>query len=171
MRFSLVTLIFATGVALAADNTKPITYLEGNLEGFHTNDSGSLEFRDSKVMVLHAKETEAVIPYGSVTTTSRKVIPVVTEKDPLYQVWNLHKRLLIPTPLHSVSVVYKDKAGAEKSVTLEMEKAAADRVEAQVKQAMDKNAANAGSWWGDSIWKTERNKSEWGGAGVMAQRK
>lgn len=170
MRFSLITLLLAAGTGLAADNVKPVTYLEGNLEGFATNASASLEFRDSKTMALHVKGSDAVIPYAAVSKTSERLVPVVTEKDPLYKVWSLHKRLLIPTPLHAVTVVYKDKAGAEKSVTLEMEKAAAARVQAQVKQATDKTAANNGSWWGDSVWKTQRNKTEWGGAGVIAQR-
>jgi hypothetical protein len=170
MRFSIITFILATGVALANDNVKPVTYLEGNLDGFATNASATLEFRDSKAMVLHVKGSDAVIPYGVVSKTSQRLVPVVTEKDPLYKVWSLHKRLLIPNPLHAVTVVYKDKAGAEKSVTLEMEKGAADRVQAQIKQATDRNSANAGSWWGDSVWKTARNKEEWGGAGVIAQR-
>ena len=170
MRFSLITFILASGVALAADNIKPVTYLEGNLEGFAANASGTLEFRDSKVMVLHSKGVDAVIPYNVVSKTSQKVVPVVTEKDPLYKVWSLHKRLLPPTPLHAVMVVYKDKAGTEKPITVEMQKVAADRVQAQVKQAADWKAANAGSWWGDSVWKTQRNKEDWGGAGVIAQR-
>lgn len=170
MRFSLITLLLAAGTALAADNVKPVTYLEGNLEGFATNASAKLEFRDSRAMALHAKGSDAVIPYAAVSKTSERIVPVVTEKDPLYKVWSLHKRLLIPTPLHAVTVVYKDKAGVEKSVTLEMEKAAAARLQAQVKQVTDKSAANNGSWWGDSVWKTQRNKTEWGGSGVIAQR-
>jgi hypothetical protein len=170
MRFSIITFILATGVALAADNIKPVTYLEGNLEGFAVNASSTLEFRDSKVMALHTKGADAVIPYAAVSKTTEKIIPVVTEKDPLYKVWSLHKRLLIPNPLHEVTVTYTDRNGAEKTVTMEMEKVPADRVAAQVKQATDRKAANAGSWWGDSMWKTNRNKEEWGGAGVMAQR-
>jgi hypothetical protein len=170
MRFSLFALIMTAGFALASDNVKPVTYLEGNLEGFAVNASGTLEFRDSKAMVVHTKGADAVIPYGVVSKTSDNLIPVVTEKDPLYKVWSLHKRLLVPNPLHAVTVVYKDKAGVEKTLTLEMEKAVADRLQAQVKQETDRNAANAGSWWGDSVWKTSRNKADWGGAGVIAQR-
>jgi hypothetical protein len=169
MRFSIL-LTLAAGLALASDNVKPVTYLEGNLEGFVANVGGKLEFRDSKAMVLHAKSWDAVIPYAAVSKTSEELIPVVSEKDPLYKVWSLHKRLLIPTPLHAVTVVYKDKSGVEKTVKLEMEKSAATRVQAQVKQAADQKAANDGAWWGDSVWKTARNKQDWGGAGVLAQR-
>jgi hypothetical protein len=53
---------------------------------------------------------------------------------------------------------------------MEMERSAADRVQAQIQQAMDRNAANSGAWWGDSVWKTARNKEQWDGAGVVAQR-
>lgn len=170
MRFSLITLVLATGVALASDNVKPATYLEGNLEGFTANAGVTLEFRDYNAMAVHAKGADQVIPYAAVSKTSERLVPVVSEKDPLYKVWSLHKRLLIPNPLHAVTVVYTDKAGVEKSVTLEMEKASAERLQAQVKQVADKAAANNGSWWGDSVWKTQRNKTEWGGAGVIAQR-
>ena len=128
MRFSIIFTL-AAGLALASDNSKPVTYLEGNLEGFTANASSTLEFRDSKAMVLHTKGADAVIPYSVVTKTSEREVPVVTEKDPLYKVWAIHKRLLIPTPLHAVTVHYKDKTGAEKSITLEMEKSAATRVE------------------------------------------
>ncbi len=170
MRFSLLTFVLTASAAFAADNVKPVTYLEGNIDGFAVNASSKLEFKDSKVMVLRTKGADAVIPYGMVTKTDDVLVPVVSEKDPLYKVWSIHKRLLIPNPLHAVTVTYTDKAGAEKKVTLEMEKAAAERLEAHVKQASDRNAANAGAWWGDSVWKTQRNKSDWGGAGVIAQR-
>jgi len=168
--FSIITFTLATGIALAADGVKPVTYLEGNLEGFAPNASATLEFRDSRVMALHAKDSDVVIPYGVVSKTNRKTVPLLTEKDPIYKVWNIHKRLLIPTPQEQVTVSYRNQAGAEKTATLEMDKASADRLQAHVKQATDRNAANAGAWWGDAVWKTDRNKDQWGGAGVMAQR-
>lgn len=170
MRFLLIAFTLAAGVALANDNVKPVTYMEGNLNGFAVNAGGTLEFRDSKAMVLHTNGSDAVIPYSVVSKTSERIVPVVSEKDPLYKVWSIHKRLLVPTPLHAVTVTYKDQAGVEKSATLEMQKAAADRLQAHVKQAQDHKAANAGSWWGDSVWKTQRNKDDWGGTGVIAQR-
>jgi hypothetical protein len=168
MRFSLVFLTLAAGLAVAAD--KPVTYLEGNVEGLAQNATGTLQFKNSKVMVLHSKGADVTVPYAAVSKTDRKTAPVLTEKDPLYKVWMIHKRLLIPTPLQLVTVAYNDKTGAEKTITIEMDKAAADRVQAQVQQAADKIAANRGDWWGDSVWKTKRNKDEWAGSGVIASR-
>jgi hypothetical protein len=167
MRFSLVFITLAAGLAVAAD--KPVTYLEGNVEGLTQNATGTLQFKSSKVMVLHAKGADVTVPYAAVSKTERKTAPVLTEKDPLYKVWMIHKRLLIPTPLQLVTVVYADKTG-EKSITIEMDKAAADRVQAQVQQTADKIAANQGAWWGDSVWKTQRNKDQWSGSGVVASR-
>jgi hypothetical protein len=167
MRFSIVFLTLAAGLAVAAD--KPVTYLEGNVEGLAQNASGTLQFKNSKVMVLHAKGAEVTVPYSAVSKTDRKTAPVLTEKDPLYKVWMIHKRLLIPTPLQLVTVAFNDKTGTAKTITIEMDKAAADRVQAQVQQAADKTAADQGTWWGDSVWKTQRNKDQWA-PGVVASR-
>ncbi len=168
MRFFSLAFILAAGIAVAAD--RPVTYLEGNVEGLSQNATGTLQFKDSKAMVLHAKGADVLVPYGAVSKIDRKTAPVLTEKDPLYKVWMIHKRLLIPTPLEQLTVAYADKAGAAKSITIEMDKAAADRVQAQVKQVADKLEANKGTWWGDSVWKTARNKDQWAGSGVMASR-
>jgi hypothetical protein len=51
-----------------------------------------------------------------------------------------------------------------------MEKKVADHLQANVELASERKAADAGAWWGDSIWKTKRNKDQWGGSGVVAQR-
>jgi hypothetical protein len=168
MRFSLVFITLAAGLAVAADH--PVTYLEGNVEGLPLNAIGTLQFKDAKAMVLHSKEGNVVVPYAAVSKTESHAAPVTTEKDPLYKVWDLHKRLLIPTPLQQVTVAFHDKTGAEKSIVIEMDKKSAKRVQAQVAQAIEKSAANGGAWWGDAVWKTARNKEQWSGSGVVASR-
>ncbi len=168
MRFSLVFFTLAAGLAVAAD--KPVTYVESNVDGLAVNATGTLHFQDSKSMVLHAKGAEVLVPYAAVTKTTRKTVPVVVDKEPIYKVWAVHKRLLIPNPLEQVTVAYNDKSGAAKSVTIETDKGTADRVEAQVQQVADKISANQGNWWGDSVWKTNRNKDQWAGSGVIASR-
>ena len=170
MRLSIITLLMAAGFAVAADGPKPVTYLNGNLEGFAQNASGTLDIRSAKTMKLHTKAANIEIPYEAVSKTERTTPKVVTEKEPLYKVWTLPKRLTPPTPLDQVVVNYTDKSGAEKSVTIEMQKSTADWVVANVERAAARNAANGGSWWGDSYWKTKRNKDQWGGAGPVAQR-
>jgi hypothetical protein len=164
------TLALATGIAVAADRPQPVTYLNGNIEGFSQNAGGTLELRDTKAMVLRSKDANVEIPYSAVSMTGRKTVAVLTQKDPLYKVWSLHKRLLIPVPLEEMAVAYKDKNGTEKTVTIEMEKKTADRVQVNIERAAQRKASDAGAWWGDSLWKTSRNKDQWGGAGVVAQR-
>jgi len=170
MRFySFMTLTLAAGIAVAADGPKSVTYLNGNIEGFSQNADATLELRDTKVMVLRAKGADAEIPFGAVSKTERTEVPVVTQKDPLYKVWSLHKRLLIPTPLQKVMLTYTEN-GAPKTVTMEMEKSLSDRMLGSIERAAERNAANAGAWWGDGVWKTKRNKDQWGGLGTVAQR-
>ena len=168
MRFSLVFLTLAAGLAVAAD--KPVTYLESNVEGIAVNATGTVHFKDSKAMVLHTKGADVLVPYAAVTKTERKTVPVVVDKEPVYKVWAVHKRLLIPNPLEQVTVAFMDRSGAAKSVTIETDKHTADRVEAQIQQVSEQIAANQGNWWGDSVWKTERNKGQWSGSGVYASR-
>ncbi len=170
MRLSIISLLLAAGIAVAADGPKPVTYLNGNIEGFAQNASGTLDVRSAKTMTLRTKGADVEIPYAAVSKTDRTTPLVSVAKDPLYKVWSLPQRLMPPTPLQQLVVTYKDKAGAEKSVTLEIQKATADRVLANVEQAAARNAANSGAWWGDSVWKTQRNKDQWGGSGAVAQR-
>jgi hypothetical protein len=53
-------------------------------------------------------------------------------------------------------------------MTLDMSKASADSVLATIQRHSGK-VANS-TWWGDSTWKTTRNRDSWGGAGTVAQK-
>ena len=53
-------------------------------------------------------------------------------------------------------------------MTIELSKTAAAGLLATIERHSGKVADN--NWWGDSYWKTTRNKDQWGGAGTVAQK-
>ncbi len=170
MRLTL-TFICAAGLALAANAPKDITYVEGTLDGFSLATKTTLELASVKHLVLHAKGSPDVeVPYANVTATTHATVPVSVEKEPLFKVWDLPKRLAPPAPVEKVALQFVDKTGAKQSVTFETDKKTATKVLANVKQASSKRASDGGAWWGDGVWKTKRNQGEWGGAGPIASR-
>jgi hypothetical protein len=170
MRLTL-TFICVAGLALAANTTKEITYVEGTLTGYSVSTDAKLELASSKHLVLHGKDAaDVAIPYANVISSEQKTVVLTPEKEPLYKVWDLAKRLAPPDPVEKVTLQFVDKAGSKQSVTFETDKKTAGKVMASVKQASDKRASDQGAWWGDRAWKTKRNQSEWGGAGPIASR-
>lgn len=170
MRLTL-TFFLVAGLAMAANTPQEVTYVDGTLDGFSLATETTLQLASAKHMVLHAKGAKNVeIPFSSVTSVDRQTVPVSVEKEPLYKVWNLPKRLAPAAPVEKLAFEFRDKSGSIQRVTLETDKKTADRVQANLKLAAQKRANDHGAWWGDEVWKTNRNKSEWGGAGAIASR-
>jgi hypothetical protein len=170
MRLTL-TFICAAGLALAANAPKDITYVEGTLDGYSLATKTTLELASVKHLVLHAKGGQDVeIPYANVIASTRTTVPVSVEKEPLFKVWELPKRLAPPAPVEKVALQFVDAKGAKQSVTFETDKKTATKVLARVKQASNKRASDGGAWWGDGVWKTKRNQTDWGTSGPIASR-
>lgn len=169
MRLTL-TFICAAGLALAANAPQEITYVEGTLDGFSLATQTTLQ-ASAKNMVLHPKGgNDVAISYMNVTGLTRTTVPVSVEKEPLYKVWELPKRLAPPAPVEKVALQFVDEKGARQSVTFETDKKTANKVLTNVKKAENKRASDGGAWWGDGIWKTKRNQGDWGSAGPIASR-
>ncbi|MEO8100143.1 MAG: hypothetical protein ABI811_20755 [Acidobacteriota bacterium] len=172
MRLSFLTFTFilASGFALAADGPESVTYLEGNLDGLAVHSVATLELSHGKAMILRAKEAKVEIPYAGITKVERSTSKVETASEPLYKVWNLRKKLIPPTPVEHVTLHYKGQGSADHSVTLAMQKSSADNVMAAWDTENELRSKARGDWWGDGIWKTTRNKDQWGGSGQVAAR-
>ena len=166
-----ITFICAAGLALAGNTTKDITYVEGTLDGYSLETKATVELASSKHLVLHGKDAaDVAIHYADVTASEHKTVIVAPEKDPLYKVWDLPKRLATPDSEQRITLHFVDKNGAKQSVSFETDKKTAAKVMGAVKLASDKRAADGGAWWGDKMWKTKRNQGEWGGSGPIASR-
>ena len=165
------SLIFAASLAFAANTTKEVTYVDGTLDGYSLTTKTTVELASSKHLVLHAKGApDVAINYADVTSSEQKSVVLSPEKEPLYKVWDLPKRLAPPEEAQKVTLNFRDKSGAKQTVSFETDKKTAAKVMGAVKLASDARASNGGAWWGDKMWKTKRNQSDWGGSGPIASR-
>jgi hypothetical protein len=90
-----------------------------------------------------------------------------SQSEPAYKVWALPKRLM-KSETRQMTLAFKAGNGLDQTMTIEMSRASADGVLATIERHSAK-VAN-GDWWGDSYWKTSRNRDTWGGAATVAQK-
>jgi len=169
MRFlTLPTLtILACGLLAAADSAT-VTYIDGNVAELSPNSGATLYLTNSQSMELKTPLHHVQIPYTQISKAELGSVMVHTaDPEPLYKVWALPKRLM-KSETQQMKLAFGDGKGQDQTMTLEMSKASADSVLATIERHSPK-VANS-TWWGDSIWKTNRNRESWGGAGTVAQK-
>jgi hypothetical protein len=171
MRFpTLTTLItLACGLAVAAEGPQPVTYISGNLDGLAPNTGATVDVSGSKAIALNNGAVKVEVPYAAISRAELgQPTEVTTESEPLYKVWTLHKRFLPKRTVQQVTVDYRTAAGENKTLTIEAEQHVAEGVIAAIEERTTPPSEKV--WWGDTIWKTTRNKDQWGGAGTVASR-
>jgi hypothetical protein len=169
MRFlTLPTLTILAGGLLAAADSATVTYIDGNVAELSPNSGATLYLNNSQSMELKTPLHKVQIPYAQISKAELgSVIAQTADPEPLYKVWALPKRL-VKSETQQMKLAFTDENGQNQNMTLEMSKASAESVLATIERHSPK-VANAG-WWGDSIWKTTRNRDTWGGAGAVAQK-
>jgi hypothetical protein len=169
MRFlTLLTLTILAGGLLAAADSAAVTYIDGNVAELAPSSGATLYMNNPQAMELKTPLHKVQIPYAQISKAELGSVMVHTsEPEPLYKVWALPKRL-IKSETQQMTLAFTDVNGQGQTMTLEMSKTSADGVLATIERHSGK-VANSG-WWGDSYWKTTRNKDTWGGAGTVAQK-
>ena len=169
MRFlTLPTLTILAGGLLAAADSGAVTYIDGNVAELAPSSGATLYMNNPQAMELKTPLHKVQIPYAQISKAELGSVMVHTsEPEPLYKVWALPKRL-IKSETQQMTLAFTDVNGQGQTMTLEMSKTSADGVLATIERHSAK-VANSG-WWGDSYWKTTRNKDTWGGAGTVAQK-
>jgi hypothetical protein len=162
--FSALT-VLAGSLALAADGPRGFTYLSGNVSELSPNSSGTLSYSDGKKIQLRTPQHALAIPYAAITSVDLGEVHSPAP-DPIYKVWSLHKRLSTKGDTQEMTVAFKDDAGREQVVTLEL----ARQDLADVLSAIHEQNAHIESgftsstrddWWGDQLWRTARNGDQW----------
>jgi hypothetical protein len=169
MRFlTLPTLtILAGGLLLGADS-QTVTYIGGTLADLAPNSGATLYMNNSKSMELRTPEHSVQVPYGQILNAELGAVVVHSpESDAPYKFWALPKRL-VTAEARQMTISFTNADGQDQTMTVELPKKAADRVFATIERHSGKVANN--NWWGESVWKTSRNKDQWGGAGTVAQK-
>jgi len=157
-------LLLAAVAAFAGAGGGPAMYVIGNLQGVSPGAEGMLVLEEGEA-VFRSGKTVLSVPYSEIHNVElgTKVLP--SSGVPLYKVWELHKRFLVERPMHQmVNFDFADKDGNQQNMTLEFEESLANEtlVEIEIRQGKrtpPKRATNGDSWWGDSAWKTTRNKT------------
>ena len=159
--------ILAGGLALAADS-EAVTYIDGNIADLSPNTGATLSLDNPQSMELQTPLHKVQIPYAQVSKAELGAVKLHSaEPEPLYKVWALPKRL-VKTENRQMTVAFKNDAGQDQTMTLELPKSAAAALVATIEQHNTKLAKN--DWWGDNYWKTTRNKDQWGGVGTVARK-
>ena len=169
MRFlTLPTLTILAGGLLAAADSATVTYIDGNVAELSPSTGATLYMSNPQSMELKTPLHKVQIPYAQISKAEVGSVMVHTpEPEPLYKVWALPKRL-VKSETQQMTLAFTNGSGQDQTMTIEMSKASADSVLATIERHSAK-VANTG-WWGDNVWKTSRNRDNWGGAGTVAQK-
>jgi hypothetical protein len=192
MRITSIAILSLAALSAVFADSRPetTTYVDGNLAGVSPNSGGTLMFSDDKAMYLHTGLETIAIPYDGISNAELGAVKETSHDVPLYKVWARHRHP--KTATQYLIVNFKNEAGEDKSMTLELATAAAssvlsdleartgkkfepaqtqppefktERAAASHSPAMSAKPATVGSandWWGDSLWKTSRNADKWG---------
>jgi hypothetical protein len=159
------TLVFAAvppAVLHAASDT--VQYVGGTVKSIPVNSAGSFNFDDAKELRFHYNGVVYRLPYDQITSTDIEKADVkhVMRVIPAQSLMFTHRK-------RTLVINYTDPSGA--TGTLNFELAAYRAADAQETIAAKKTPPPAGiveaAWWGDKIWKTNRNKAAWDAQAVL----
>jgi len=164
------TLCFATlalaACAFAAPRPETSTYITGNVADLKPNTGGTLVFSDEHAVLFRTGLAEVVVPYAGISKAELGATRVHSHDVPAYKVWALPSRIH-KTETQLLTLQFKNEQGEDRTMTFEIAKPAAGTVLETI-QDHTKTGASADTakteketWWGDSIWKTNRNVSSW----------
>ena len=161
-QFLFSTLIFAM-VPTATLRASGVEYVGGTVKSIPANTQGTLNFDDGAQMRFTYGGQVYALPYDQITSTD-------VAKAEGHHV--LHK---IPVPTlnphfrkTTLSVHFKDAAGAAQTLNFDMTADMAGDAQDQIalKKTGPRNvvADRSTDWWGDGLWKTNRNRAGWDAA-------
>lgn len=182
-----VLALLASGATWAATRSETTTYVDGNLTGITPDTGATLSFTGDNGITLRTGLSTVAIPYSGINHVELGAVKETSHDVPLYKVWALNKRFGHKTETQLLIVNFKNDAGEQKSMTLELAKASAASVLTTIQSRMGKDvgdsvetasdepafqtrpasapkkraASSDNSWWGDQYWKTMNNQDKW----------
>jgi hypothetical protein len=159
--FAALTLLLNGLIAAAAPRPENSTYIDGTVAALKPNTGGTLVFSDKDAMLFKTPMGEVAVPYTRIQRAELGAAQAHPNATPAYKVWTLPRRLH-RNETQLLTVEFKNKAGEDQLMKFELAKPAASNVLAEIQDRTAKKAsASSQAWWGDSIWKTQRNASTW----------
>jgi len=141
------------------------SYVIGNLKEFSAGDSGVVRLGEEE-MTFRAGKVAVAAPYKSVTDLEMGPAFTRPSSAPLW------KRLASKRPVYrNITINFKDSDGDEQIMTLEMIEHDAAEVYDLVEIGSGLRRADATSqpWWGNNVWRTNRNRELWDGDSPVKQ--
>lgn len=168
---SLLVLTVALGSSsLRAAASREATYTIGDLDGLEPGASGIVQL-DNQGLKFHSGKITIDAPYSKISSAELGAKLTHSEDVPLYKIWELHKRFADKTTYQNFIVNFKDARGDEHSMTLEMtESAAAELHETIERRTGAKARSQRDDWWGDDMWRTNRNHQTWDQSAALGSR-
>lgn len=159
--FAALALLLSGLIVAAAPRPENSTYVDGTIAAFKPNTGGTLVFNDKDSMLFKTPLGEVAVPYSGIQKAELGTAQAHPSAAPAYKVWNLPRRLH-KNETQLLTVEFKSKSGEDQIMKLELAKPAASNVLAEIQdRSARKASASSQAWWGDSIWKTQRNISTW----------
>lgn len=137
-----------------------VQYVGGTVEAIPVNAAGTFNFDDAKELQFNYGGSIYKLPYEQITNMDIKRAELRrVHRIPVPSVFPSHWRDVL-------SISYKDASGATGTLKFEMPTLEAidarENIEQKKSPAGESTATSQNSvWWGDSYWKTNRNKAAW----------
>jgi hypothetical protein len=138
--------------------SESVQYVGGTVKSIPVNTTGAFNFDDAKEFRFSYNGSVYNLPYAQITGTE-------IEKADIRRVWHVFPAMS-PMASHrqqTLVINYTDASGVTGSLNFEL--MAYRAVDAQetiaAKKAPLSSAGTTDEWWGDRVWKTNRNQAVW----------
>jgi hypothetical protein len=166
---AVLTLAACTSLLHAATN-REATYVVGNLDNLEPGAEGTVHI-DGDGLTFRSGKVTIEAPYAKIATTEMGPTLTHNEDVPLYKVWQLRRRFADRTMYQNFTVNFKDSAGNDHTMTLEVTAAAAAELHETLERRTGQKArSQQTNWWGDDLWRTNRNHQDWDQSAALGSR-
>jgi len=159
MRTSSLMLLILTAGSLFAATNQEATYVVGNLDGLSAGATGYVRVENDG-LTFHSGKVTIETPCAKITSTELGPKLTHSSDGSRLKFWEL-KRLSNKTIYQNLTVNFKNSAGIDRNMTLELTESAALEIQNLLDIRTGAKARQQQEWWGDDIWKTPRNQKTW----------
>ena len=164
------SLLFALvpSVLMCGTPSGTVQYVGGTVEAIPANATGTFNFEDARELHFNYGASVYRLPYEQIMGMDIKRAELRrVHKVPVPSVFPSHWKDIL-------SINYKDSSGATGTLKFEMQTLEAinarQRIEDKKAPAGETSATSPNNqWWGDSYWKTTRNKAAWDAQNKQAE--
>jgi hypothetical protein len=133
MRIHFLAIPLLAAAIYGAPQAETTTYVDGNLTGVTPNSGATLTFSGEKEIVLRTGLTNVTVPYENISHAELGAVKETSHSVPFMKIWGRSKK----TETQLLIVNFKNDAGEEKTMTLELAQPAASSVFTSIQSHKD----------------------------------